>query len=114
VLSFGLRIRHKHHCVPWDKQDRVLPIPEGKDKSDAIMHRSVYERFDLSEVLQHDCRVPYRPETLKTHIDFFEGYEKDGRPRPRPYRNRSAVAVDTEKHFDELNAGRTLRLVETP
>ncbi len=59
----------------WVKQLRELPGPE------AVMHRSVYERFDLPEVLLYDRMGPYRPETLRNHIDFARYYE-DGAPFP--------------------------------
>jgi uncharacterized protein (DUF2235 family) len=83
------------------KKERELPIARDKNKSEATMHKSVYERFDGAAVLQHDLRGDYRPETLKTHIDFYEGYSKDGMAVPRPNKTRHAIAVDTERKFEQ-------------
>jgi len=47
--------------LTWTERKRRLPGP------DAVMHRSVYERFDLNAAPDYDEIRPYRPETLKTH-----------------------------------------------
>jgi hypothetical protein len=39
------------------------------------MHKSVYERFDLPEAFEYDTWKSYRPETLRTHVDFAKFYE---------------------------------------
>jgi Uncharacterized alpha/beta hydrolase domain (DUF2235) len=59
----------------WAEKKRELPAP------DAVMHRSVYERFDLPAVQLYDHMGPYRPETLRNHVDFAE-YYRDGAPFP--------------------------------
>ncbi len=59
----------------WTEAKRKLP------GDDAIMHRSVYERFDLDAVQVYDELVPYRPTTLATHNDFA-AYYKAGAPFP--------------------------------
>ena len=59
----------------WAEQHRKLP------SNDAPMHRSVYERFDLPVALEYDSWRPYRPETLRNHIDF-EKYYKAGSAFP--------------------------------
>jgi hypothetical protein len=61
----------------------------------AIMHRSVYERFDAVEVLQYDLAQPYRPPTLSNHIDFMDAYQ-GGVRNPNPV----AMAMYVE---DRLN-----------
>ena len=53
----------------WSEQHRKLP------SNDAPMHRSVYERFDLPAALEYDTWRPYRPETLRNHVDFEEYYK---------------------------------------
>jgi hypothetical protein len=35
--------------ITWARQDRALPIPKDGTTSEAIIHRSVYQRFDLKE-----------------------------------------------------------------
>jgi uncharacterized protein (DUF2235 family) len=102
----GLGLLTRRFNVTWRKQDRVLPIPEGEMKSKATMHKSVYDRFDLPDVLQHDCRCIYRPETLRNHVDFCDGYLDDGTTRARPNRTRNEAAVDTEAKFDKLMKAR--------
>ena len=44
--------------LTWTKKARTLP------STSAIMHRSVYERFDLEAVPVYDIRGPYRPESF--------------------------------------------------
>jgi hypothetical protein len=50
--------------LTWAKHDRTLPL------TNAIMHKSVYERFDALEALEYDTWKPYRPETLRHHVEF--------------------------------------------
>jgi uncharacterized protein (DUF2235 family) len=50
--------------ITWAEQKRKLP------GTAAVMHRSVYRRFDLPAVQVYDRRCPYRPETLQDHDDF--------------------------------------------
>jgi hypothetical protein len=45
------------------------------------MHRSVYTRFDLTEVQMSDHLGAYRPPTLREHVDFARFYE-EGAPFP--------------------------------
>jgi uncharacterized protein (DUF2235 family) len=61
--------------MTWTAERRVLP------SNDAPMHRSVYERFDLPKAFEYDVWEPYRPETLRDHIDFAKYYEL-GAPFP--------------------------------
>ena len=39
---------------------------QNSEFSDATMHRSVYERFDMGEVPDYDAMTEYRPITLAT------------------------------------------------
>jgi len=41
---------------------------------DAPLHESVYERFELKEVLQYDETKPYRPRCLQMHADLQKYY----------------------------------------
>ena len=56
-------------CWTWRSSVRELPT------SDAVMHRSVYERFDMDEVPDYDAMKLYRPRTLANHLDFNDAYE---------------------------------------
>jgi hypothetical protein len=54
--------------VTWSERKRTLPGPA------AVVHRSVYRRFDLPAVQVYDVRKPYRPDTLAKHKDFAPYY----------------------------------------
>jgi hypothetical protein len=58
----------------WTRQDRSLPLG-GEPLSKAIIHRSVYKRFDCLEVQLCDAFGPYRPEALRLHLDFARFYD---------------------------------------
>jgi uncharacterized protein (DUF2235 family) len=76
--------------VGWAEQRRNLP------SSSATMHKSVYERFDAPEALEYDTWIPYRPSTLRAHIDFARFYEA-GAPFPaNSLSTASAIADDPE------------------
>jgi len=55
--------------ITWGIEHRKLP------SNDAPMHKSVYERFDLPKAFEYDGWKPYRPVTLRAHVDFAEYYE---------------------------------------
>jgi uncharacterized protein (DUF2235 family) len=74
-VKSGLGLLTKVLGVTYAKRERILPGPS------ATMHRSVYKRLDLREVLLYDQMGPYRPNTLKTHVDFARYYEQ-GAPFP--------------------------------
>jgi len=69
-VKSGLGLITKLSGRTYVKKERDLPGPA------AIMHRSVYRRFDLKKVLLYDHLGPYRPNTLKTHVDFARYYEQ--------------------------------------
>jgi uncharacterized protein (DUF2235 family) len=75
--------------ITWTYGARELPKKENSQFSDATMHRSVYERFDMDEVPQYDVMQQYRPGTLAIHVDFKDAY---GNPEGKSNPNRSAVA----------------------
>ena len=51
---------------------------ENSELSNAAMHRSVYEQFDMDEVPDYDAMTEYRPITLANHVDFKDAYGKLG------------------------------------
>jgi hypothetical protein len=67
--GFGLITRLTGYT--WTEQKRKLPSP------DAVVHRSVYRRFDLRTVQVYDIMRPYRPDTLSNHKDFESYYQPD-------------------------------------
>jgi hypothetical protein len=87
-VKVGLGLGTDLTGLTWSKQDRRLPSP------DAIMHPSVYARFDLRTVPIYDEMRSYRPETLKTHTDFARYYQP-GAPFPaQSLQNATAIADD--------------------
>ena len=46
----------------WREGHRQIP-------PDALLHRTVYERFALGAVLIHGAMSPYRPRALRRHLD---------------------------------------------
>ena len=74
--------------LTWTEKKRQLPSP------DAVMHRSVYQRFDLNAVPVYDEMRAYRPETLSSHSDFAY-YYRAGAPFPASsLEGASAMADD--------------------
>ena len=82
--------------ITWTYGPRKLPKMQNSEFSDATMHRSVYERFDMDEVPDYDAMRKYRPITLANHVDFKEAYENYG-ARSDP--TRVAVAAYIENHL---------------
>jgi hypothetical protein len=74
-VKTGFGLITKYFGWTWAEEKRALPGP------DAIMHRSVYQRFDLRAVQVYDELIPYRPTTLANHNDFAACY-KLGAPFP--------------------------------
>ena len=60
--------------------------------SRAIMHQSVYKRFEAGEVLIYDRLRAYRPSNLKCHVDFSHYYTPNNGEPPQP----QCVADDIE------------------
>jgi hypothetical protein len=87
-VKSGLGLVTKLSGRTYTKKERDLLGPA------AIMHRSVYRRFDLREVLLYDHLGAYRPNTLKTHIDFAQYYEQDA---PFPADSTQHATADAEE-----------------
>jgi hypothetical protein len=64
--------------------------------SDATMHRSVYERFDMDEVPDYNAMMEYRPVTLANHLDFKDAY---GNPGSKSDPKRVSVAAYVEQRL---------------
>ena len=85
-MQSGVGFLTKMTGLTWPKKHRELP--GGKPPYDAVIHRSVYERFDAPEVLQYDISLPYRPTTLAQHIDFMDGFSGRGSESEARLRSR--------------------------
>jgi hypothetical protein len=82
--GFGLITRY--FGWSWPRGNRRLPA------ANAIIHRTVYERFDLDAVQIYDERSRYWPTTLSTHNDFVAFY-KPGAPFPaQSFKSQTAMA----------------------
>jgi hypothetical protein len=79
--------------ITWTYGARELPKMENSEFSDATIHRSVYERFDMVEVPDYDAVNEYRPVTLANHIDFKDAY---GKPGSKSDPKRACVAAYIE------------------
>ncbi len=78
----------------WQHAVRDLPV-SADGMSRAIMHKSVYARFEAAEVLLYDHLGPYRPPNLRNHVDFAHYYNNQGAPEPQ------CVADDLEWKFSQ-------------
>jgi Uncharacterized alpha/beta hydrolase domain (DUF2235) len=76
----------------WTEQPRRLP------GSDAVMHRTVYERFDLPAVQVYDELIPYRPVTLAKHDDFARFYIPGAEFPAKSLESATAVAEEPGPH----------------
>jgi hypothetical protein len=77
----------------WQHGIRDLPTEPGTTVSRAIMHKSVYARFEAGEVVLYDRLGEYRPLNLKDHVDFAHYY--DGSPGAAS----QCVADDVESRY---------------
>jgi hypothetical protein len=73
---------------------RKLPT-DAAGVSRSPMHKSVYQRFECGPVLLFNQMRLYRPNNLRTHVDF-EQYFKLGSSGGRPTPNKSCIADDIE------------------
>jgi integrase len=60
------------------------------------MRKSVYERFDAKEALEYDSWKPYRPETLRNHVDFARFHRPGAAFRATSLSEATALADDPE------------------
>jgi hypothetical protein len=68
-VATGLAFIPRWTGITWAEEKRKLP------GTAAIMHRSVYRRFDERAVQVYDSMTRYRPQTLAIHVDFESYYE---------------------------------------
>ena len=77
----------------WQRGIRDLPTAPGTTVSRAIMHKSVYARFEAGEVVLYDHLGEYRPVNLKNHVDFAHYYNGSAGAAPQ------CVADDVETRY---------------
>jgi hypothetical protein len=74
---------------------RKLPGPE------AIMHKSVYQRFAVGPVVLFDKIDAYRPQNMREHVDFIQ-YFNPKEKNPQPANPATAIADDIEEKWEKL------------
>lgn len=72
--------------ITWSEKHRDLP------GAGAIMHASVYRRFDAGSVRLTDAFGAYRPSTLRAHEDFGRFYEGGARFPANSYDGQKHLA----------------------
>jgi uncharacterized protein (DUF2235 family) len=76
---------------------RTLPSTE------AIMHKSVYRRFEAGAVVLFDEIGKYRPANMSAHVDFIQYYDPDVQD-PKPADPAQTIADDIEEKWERANA----------
>jgi hypothetical protein len=61
----------------------------------AIMHKSVYRRFEAGPVVLFDMTGKYRPVNVSEHVDFVQYYDPNIKD-PQPANPAQAMADDIE------------------
>jgi hypothetical protein len=87
--------QHDEQAGGWLKKGlRDLPADKKTHESGAIMHKSVYRRFECGPVLLFSEMGQYRPTNMKGHVDFkqYFGSDATGKAAPKP----QCVADDIE------------------
>jgi Uncharacterized alpha/beta hydrolase domain (DUF2235) len=88
----------------WEHGVRDLPADENTKISDATMHKSVYARFEVNEVVQYDMIAPYRPANLQNHVDFTHYYNQS---TPTSTGDPKAIADDIELKWKRQKSGQS-------
>jgi hypothetical protein len=68
--------------------------------SRAIMHKSVYRRFEAGPVVLFDTTDQYRPANMSEHVDFSQYYDPKIKD-PKPSDPAQAMADDIEAKWDQ-------------
>lgn len=79
---------------------RDLPADRQTHRSEAQMHKSVYLRFKHGAVLLFDKIGQYRPQNMRTHVDFEQYYDPNN-ANPQPASNPECVADDIEMKWEK-------------
>jgi uncharacterized protein (DUF2235 family) len=104
-VKSGLGLFTKLTGRSWPEKNRKLPTPKDSEISKAVMHRSVYKRFDLADVQVYDLRAPYRPDTLQNHVDFMKYYEPNATFPADSSRHMTTDAAQSEAEAVLSDAG---------
>src|SRR5262249_3353082 len=84
----------------WQHGVRILPAgPDGESR--ATMHKSVYARFAVPDVVQYDLMAAYRPDNIRKHVDFAHYYVPGA---PAPTGALKGIAEDVEAKWEKQKA----------
>ena len=83
---------------------RKLPGPG------AIMHKSVYQRFDAGPVVLFDTTAPYRPANMNEHVDFVQYYDPKIKD-PKPANPTQTMADDIEEKWQRKLSSPAVRAI---
>ena len=75
---------------------------QNSEFSDATMHRSVYERFDMGEVPDYDAMTEYRPITLAT--TWISKMPTEG-PAPKVTQTAVPSRLISSRDFRQISSG---------
>lgn len=98
-IKVGFGIWTKLLGINWAYARRVLAPEDKPPPKSTILHRSVYDRFNLGKsILHYDEEQLYRPQTLSEHVDFESAYKQKGASPAQC----TCVAHEVEISFDRL------------
>jgi uncharacterized protein (DUF2235 family) len=92
-VAAGLGLLTKLFGITWARKDRKLQSRR------AVIHSSVYKRFDLPEVQVYDRLKPYRPSVLRNHVDFERYYEPGATFPADSFQHATATAAEPPSHI---------------
>jgi Uncharacterized alpha/beta hydrolase domain (DUF2235) len=72
----------------------------------AIMHKSVYRRFEAGPVVLFDATGKYRPANMNEHVDFIQYYDPNLKD-PQPANPAQCLADDIEARWEKAKATAT-------
>jgi hypothetical protein len=94
---------HPEPAGPQHNEQKYSWLAFGLRKlpgAQAIMHKSVYRRYEAGPVALFDTTGHYRPANLNQHVDFAQYYDP-GNPDPQPANPPQCLADDLEGKWAE-------------
>ena len=94
---------HPDPAGPQQNEQKGSWLPFGLRKlpgPGAIMHKSVYRRFNAGPVVLFDTTAAYRPVNMKEHIDFAQYYDPNIK-NPQPANPAQTMADDIEAKWQQ-------------
>jgi type VI secretion system (T6SS) phospholipase Tle1-like effector len=87
-----------------EQKGSLLALGQRKlPSTEAIMHKSVYRRYEAGDVVLFDRIGAYRPVNMNKHVDFIQYYDP-AIPHPIPANPPQCLADDIEDKWAKLKA----------